>query len=323
LVAVAGLALTATTIGRWVFKKRSLGLAFAAGAVLLRIVALVPFLGELITVGAMTVGTGALVLAWRRHRGDPEDALETAEKTDRDTAGRTADLLPGFTADLDEEPAATSAQPVGADWLDLVVAGAERPPTVDLRSPDSHLDSPDLRDPDLRDPDTRPRVFDRAPRATRSTPAGPATHEVIASLPVRDESACEQSIEEAVDGAEHTTEATRRVLFSSDPKPASHNGVPLFAPSAEGRAASMPAQGQDAAPTAPTRQPDSPIEPAPDSPLNLLDAYNGGGLAPGESDDEVRARLFLETPTTLLDNGDQMVGGLFTTGSRAWRPEHN
>jgi hypothetical protein len=67
VISVLGYTTSAWIVGRWLVRPpRHQALAFLAGAVILRVVAIVPFLGGLVWFAAAVLGTGALaVAAWR------------------------------------------------------------------------------------------------------------------------------------------------------------------------------------------------------------------------------------------------------------------
>ena len=85
-----GYSLAALFLGRALIKEpRGPVLAFCLGLLILRVVDLIPVLGNLVTFAATVFGLGALtVAAWRAARGSPAAASRTAQRRRNRDSGR-------------------------------------------------------------------------------------------------------------------------------------------------------------------------------------------------------------------------------------------
>jgi cytoskeletal protein CcmA (bactofilin family) len=287
LVGVAGLVVAATAVGRLILRRRSTVVAFLVGAAVLRIAALLPFVGGLVTVVAALMGTGALLSALRNRRTEDDEAPSEAGVDQPDSEGDADEAVPASTAagagiNLDLRPG-HEPPPIIDDrdatsggsgqlasesiWLDRPVAGGDEPGLA-----------PSTADPVLDLSDGQPT----GPDAASAPDPHPA---VIAALPVREE--------ETVVGPDRPTGAgIRQALFANGPTPGT---------------------------TTPTEPPPA-LEPTETASYKgpLFTETDPTRMRPRAS---ARDRLFADAPLAQVDDDDLDPGSLFSTAGRAWRPD--
>jgi hypothetical protein len=288
LAAVAGLIVAAVTVGHRVVGGRSAVLGFLVGALILRLVALVPYIGLPVTVAATLCGTGALLAALlslrsaddRRPASDQADErLLTAGVGSGPGAGASVnlDLRPGHTqASMFDDPAARVNGGSAPSWLDDIVAGT--------RGSDHPTEAvePVL---DLRDD----------PPAVEPEPSATARPEIIAALPVRED------------------------RFADDPDGPVGNGarLELFADAPRARPEGLARP----LPTEPTGEDGrEPAAPGPDDPLG---AEPDATRIPAHQPGAVRREHLLTDRNEDETGGGVAPGGLFPDDGRAWRPHPN
>lgn len=329
LLALAGTAVAATAIGRLVLGADRIVSSFLLGALGLRIVALVPFVGDAVAIGAAVVGTGAIVQALRQQAAPAAGAADREEPADPDPIVAPSLLGPNdhdlrvVGPDPDERFARSTA---GAGWLDSVLhgPGPAGPTRLDLRDADPLID---LRGESAPATTSAPRPGIQLFRTPVAAAADADAPQVIASLPVREDNFADDP--GAAPGNGHRTP-----LFAAGPAATRHHGVPLFTETPTSARVTVPGlfrdgPAPDPSPGAPAG-PDTGARPADDTRMpsasvldslaNLWDTTDARRSRGGSGAVDVRDRLFVDGPAV---GESTTAGGIFADGSRVWRPGRN
>lgn len=282
LAAVAGLIVASTAIGRWILPWQSRLLAFAIGAVVLRIVALVPVVGDLVTVIAALFGTGALLLALRD--GQTDDEAEAAP-TDTDPS----EVEPALAASAVTDPTAGPGN-------NLDLRPGHGAPVLDVREDDPAIEVPDDQ-----------------PLFTEESLTDAPRPEILASLPVREDHFADDP--QGVPG-----NGVHRSLFADAPEmAATPSEAPVFTEPAAHTAGGPGYQGPiftEPEPD-PTRMPTTPAEGTEPGEHDVAPPETDTLTRPPRAAED---RFFADEPWIEDDDPDLASGGLFSEGGRAWRP---
>ena len=338
MAAIGGLVVAATFIGRWTLPGRSAFGAFLLGVVVLRILALVPVVGDILTIAAALFGSGALLLAGRDEgtgkdgaddlaTGDTTGANERREPRHARTAAITATVAHASTGsgpNLDlrprpSEPVETGDRPTRRPTTEpdeptgpVPTSRADMPPG---KAPAwlYHIIGGARSDPPSLDLTEDPPVV-RLPGddPTMTEAAEAAGPRVLAALPIR-----EARFED--DPAGEPGNRSRRSLFVNEvsESPIGPHSTPL--------APESPDQAADDADQ--TRRPDPQSEPRSERDPTRMPT----GAPVGEGTDTLlhrpgdeREPLFGHRGESPWDSVPDLESTeMFSRGARAWRPDHH